>query len=142
MKTFANLALSGQFMNVLTVKIFIEYDDVIILDKGDSILEIKDVASLSVARQHLSNRSFPNSHVDMVASINGRQFISCSLQFNLVRHFFPMHYSRCGYLPHPQTVVCHNSQNFKLRKFDFQQFQKSFTRERFPLYGNLFSTNQ
>ena len=47
----------------------------IILDNGDSV-GIMDVDSLSLARQYLSNSSFPNRHVDMVASINGRHFVA------------------------------------------------------------------
>ena len=36
----------------------------------------KDTASFSLARQYLSNSSFRNRHVDMVASINGRHFVA------------------------------------------------------------------
>ena len=57
--------------------------------------------------------------IDMVASINSRHFVSCSHQFNLICRFVPTHYSRCGYLPHPQTVVSHNSQNFQSWESDF-----------------------
>ena len=48
---------------------------VIILDNGESV-GIMDVVSLSLARQYLSNSGFPNHHVDMVASINGRHFVA------------------------------------------------------------------
>ena len=41
---------------------------VIILDHSKSV-GIMDVASLSLARQYLSNSGFPNHHVDIVASI-------------------------------------------------------------------------
>ena len=42
---------------------------VTIIDNGDN-LGITDVASLSLARKYLSNSSFLNRHVHMVASIN------------------------------------------------------------------------
>ena len=76
-KTFTNFAVLGQFAKVLSAKIFIGYRGgcVIILDNGDNI-ENMDVASLSLARQHLSNGGFPNSHVDMVPSINGHHFVA------------------------------------------------------------------
>ena len=96
-KTFASFAVLGQFAIVLALKMFFEYDGVIInwrvdiLNTGDSV-GIVDVASLSLARQNLSNSSFPNCHVDIVASINSRSplcsslaYSSCSRQFNLVR---------------------------------------------------------
>ena len=48
---------------------------VIILDNGESV-RIMDDASLSLARQYLSNSGFPSRHVDIVASMNGRHFIA------------------------------------------------------------------
>ena len=80
-KTFENFAVSGQFVKVLTAKIFAEYGGVIIngrviiLENGNSV-GIMDVASLSLARQYLFNSSFPNRHVDMVALINCRHFVA------------------------------------------------------------------
>ena len=90
-------------MKFLTAKLFIEYEGVIIngrviiLDNGDSG-GIIGVASLSLARQYLSNSSFPNHHVNMVASINSHHFISCSHQYNLVP--FPAH-AFLGVLTYP-----------------------------------------
>ena len=81
MKTFANFSVLGQFAKVLTAKISIKYGGVIIngrviiVDNGNSI-GIMDVASHSLARQHLSNSSFPNRHIDMVASISGRHYVA------------------------------------------------------------------
>ena len=83
MKTFANFAVLEQIAKVLTTKIFIEYGGVIIngcviiLDNGNSV-GIMDVASLSLARQYLSNSGFPNCHIDMhmVASINSSHFVT------------------------------------------------------------------
>ena len=79
-KTFTNFAVSEQITKVLTEKMFIKYSGIIIngcvviLDHGDRV-GIMDVAFLSLARQYLSNSSFPNHHVDMVASIKGRHFV-------------------------------------------------------------------
>ena len=83
-KTFANFAVSGQLAKVLTMKIFIEYGGVIINgraifldnDLNDDSEGIMDVASLSLAKQYLSKNSFPNRHVDMVASINSHHCTS------------------------------------------------------------------
>ena len=47
-------------------------------DNSDSV-GIMDVASLSLARQYLANRSFPNRPVDMVASNNGLHFVALEL---------------------------------------------------------------
>ena len=76
-----NFTVSGLFTKVLTAKISIKYGGVvingrvIILDNSDSI-GINDVASHSLARQHLSNSSFPNRHIVMVASINSHHFVA------------------------------------------------------------------
>ena len=73
--TFRNFAVSKQFVIVLSTKLSIEYGGVIIngrvvtLNNGHS-KEMLEVASLSLARNYLSNSSFPNRHVDRVASIN------------------------------------------------------------------------
>ena len=79
--TFMNFTVSKQFAKVSTEKISTENGGVIIngcviiLDNGDSVgLGIMDVASLSLARQYVSYSSFPNQHVDMVASINSGHF--------------------------------------------------------------------
>ena len=109
MKTFANFAVSGQFVKVLTAKLLTECGGIIInrrvinwhvsdnkthLDNGDSI-QIADVASLSVARQYFSDSSFPNLHVDMVASNNGLHFVTLQLthlgscKYYLVRALVP-----------------------------------------------------
>ena len=48
---------------------------VIVLDNGESV-GIMDVASLPLARQYLFNSSFPNCHVDIVASINCCHFVA------------------------------------------------------------------
>ena len=66
---------------------------------------IMDLASLSLARQLLSNSS---THVDMLASIKGHHFVahsSCSQQFCLIHCLLTTHCSRCGHQPHPRTIV-------------------------------------
>ena len=65
------------FEKVLTAKIFVQYSGVIIngcVNVLDNI-GVVDVASILLASQYLSNNSFPNQHVDMVASINSRHFV-------------------------------------------------------------------
>ena len=80
-KTFVNFAVLGQFTKVITEKIFSECGGIIIngrvinLHNGDSV-GIMDVASLSLARQYLSNSSFLNCHVNMVALVNSHHFIA------------------------------------------------------------------
>ena len=75
----------GQFTKVLTAKIFDECGGVIInggvinLHNSDSVLGIMVVASLSLERQYLSNSSFLNRHIDMVASINNHNFAALRL---------------------------------------------------------------
>ena len=77
MKTCANFAVWKQFVKVLTAKISNEYRVLLLMvtslfsttTHNDSV-GIMDVASLSLARQYLSNNSFPSHHVDMEASIN------------------------------------------------------------------------
>ena len=48
---------------------------VITLNNSKSV-GILDVASLSLARQYLSNSGISNRHVDMVTSINGCHFVT------------------------------------------------------------------
>ena len=80
-KTFTKFVVSGWFAKVLTAKILIEYGGTIIigrvidLDNSDS-KGIKDVPSLSLARQYLSNNSFLKRLIDMVALINSHQFVA------------------------------------------------------------------
>ena len=141
MKTSVNLAGLGQFLEVLTVKIFIDYDSisiiecVVTLDNGDNI-GILDVASFSLARKYSSNSNFPNLHIDTAASINGRHLVSCLHQFNLDCRSLPMHYSRCGLLPRPKNVISHKCKSL-IAKSDFLQFAKVSTQERFPPYTGL-----
>ena len=45
------------------------------LANGDSVGTM-DVASLSLARHYLSNSSFPNRHVDKVASSKSLHFVT------------------------------------------------------------------
>ena len=101
---------------------------VINLNNGDSV-GIMDVASFSLARKYLSNSSFPNRHVDMVASINRPS------KLNLFRRFLPriiVGVATCHtHTPSFPTI----REGFDRENPDFQQFAKVFTRESFPLYG-------
>ena len=96
-KTCVNLAVLEQFAEVLTTKVFTEYKGIfingcVITLNNDYNGGIVGVASLLLARQYLSNSCFPNRHVDMVASIKGRHFVSCLHQYNLVCRFLPTHF--------------------------------------------------
>ena len=78
LKTFVNFVVLVQFVKVLTTKISLEYGSVIV-DGRVIILDsigIMDVASLSPARQYLSNNSFPNCRINIVASINSHHFVA------------------------------------------------------------------
>ena len=86
-KTFANFAVLKQFAKVLVAKILNEF--------GGESVGIMDVPSLSVARQYLSNSSFPNRQVDMVASNNSLHYVALSSLILIApiqsRSSFPAH---------------------------------------------------
>ena len=119
--------LLRQFGKVLTVKISIETQDiiingsVIILNNGGSV-EIMNVSSLLLTRQCLPKSmqlSKPSrrhgSHdqpLPLCSSLAPSESLLVHATSILICHFLPMHYSRCGHLPHPHVATSQNLWKF------------------------------